>query len=77
MSKQRSRHDDDPLRKQPQQGDGDHDEEEDGDEEEELERLEASLHERNWAVLAHVGGLLGSLLVPLIIWLMKREDSAL
>jgi len=43
-----------------------------------------SSEERNWAVFAHLGGFalyllgfaLGHILVPLVIWLLKREESA-
>jgi hypothetical protein len=43
-----------------------------------------SNEERNWAVSAHLGGFalyllgfaLGHILVPLVIWLLKREESA-
>ena len=42
-----------------------------------------SNEERNWAVFAHLGGFalyllgfaLGHVLVPLVIWLLKREES--
>ena len=43
-----------------------------------------SNEERNWAVFAHLGGFalyllgfaLGHVLIPLVIWLVKREESA-
>ena len=42
-----------------------------------------STEERNWAVFAHLGGFalyllgfaLGHILIPLVIWLLKREES--
>lgn len=42
-----------------------------------------SNEERNWAVFAHLGGFalyllgfaLGHILIPLVIWLLKREES--
>jgi uncharacterized Tic20 family protein len=42
-----------------------------------------SNEERNWAVFAHLGGFalyllgfaLGHILIPLVIWLLKRDDS--
>ena len=43
-----------------------------------------STAERNWAVFCHLGGfalyvlpfVLGNVLVPLVLWLMKRNESA-
>jgi len=35
-----------------------------------------SQEERNFAVLAHAGGILTSFLGPLVIWQMKKEQSA-
>lgn len=32
--------------------------------------------ERTWALLAHVLSIVGSFIAPLVIWLVKKEDSA-
>lgn len=56
----------------------------DGDDEYELPPGFPSDSERNWAVFCHLGGFalyllpfaFGHILVPLVIWLTKRHDSA-
>lgn len=35
-----------------------------------------SKDERLWASLAHLGGIVASFIAPLIIWFVKREESA-
>ena len=35
-----------------------------------------SKDERLWASLAHLGGVVASFIAPLVIWFMKREESA-
>lgn len=49
----------------------------DEEDEEEPVAIESSVYERNWAIVAHVGGLFGSFLVPMLLWLFQREYSPL
>jgi uncharacterized protein len=43
---------------------------------EEPKKNGSSKDDRMMAMFCHLGGLLGSILVPLIIWLIKKEESS-